>query len=46
MHRRESKGVQVLIESLEGKRQFGRPGHRREDNIKMDLTEVEREDVD
>ena len=46
IHGRGSKGVQVLIENPEGKRQFGRPGHRWEDNIKMDLAEIEREDVD
>jgi hypothetical protein len=28
------------VGKTEGKRQFGRPMHRREDNIKMDLHEV------
>jgi len=31
----------VLVEKPEGKRPFGRPRHRWEDNIKMDLQEVE-----
>jgi hypothetical protein len=31
----------VLVEKPEGKRQLGRPRHRWEDNIKMDLQEVE-----
>jgi hypothetical protein len=35
-----------LVENPEGKRPFGRPGHRWKDNIKMDLTEIEWEDVD
>jgi hypothetical protein len=30
----------VLVEKPEGKRQLGRPRHRREGNIKMDLQEV------
>jgi len=30
----------VLVGKPEGKRQFGRPGHRWEANIKMDLQEV------
>jgi hypothetical protein len=46
IHGRGSKGVQVLIENPDAKRQFGRHGHRWEDNIKMDLTGFEREDVD
>ena len=32
----------VLVGKPEGKRPLGRPGHRWEDNIKMDLHEVER----
>ena len=31
----------VLVGKPEGKRPFGRPRHRWEDNIKMDLEEVE-----
>jgi hypothetical protein len=31
----------VLVGKPEGKRPNGRPRHRREDNIKMDLQEVE-----
>jgi len=30
----------VLLGKLEGRRQLGRPRHRWEDNIKMDLQEV------
>ena len=30
----------VLVEKPEGKRPLGRPRHRWEDNIKMDLQEV------
>ena len=39
----ERKGVQVyrvLVGKPEGKRPFGRPRRRSEDNIKMDLQEV------
>jgi hypothetical protein len=38
---RERRGVyRVLVEKTEGKRPLGRPRHRWEDNIKMDLQEV------
>ena len=38
----ERRGVyRVLVKKPEGKRPLGRPRHRREDNIKMDLLEVE-----
>jgi hypothetical protein len=38
----ERKGVyRVLVGKPEGKRPLGRPRHRWEDNIKMDLQEVE-----
>jgi hypothetical protein len=30
----------VLVEKPEGKKPLGRPGHRYEDNIKVDLREV------
>jgi hypothetical protein len=37
----ESRGAyRVLVGKPEGRRSFGRPGHRWEDNIKMDLREV------
>ena len=37
----ERRGVyRVLAGKLEGKRPFGRPRHRWEDSIKMDLQEV------
>jgi len=37
----ERRGVhKVLVGKPEGKRPFGRPRRRREDNIKMDLQEV------
>ena len=38
---REARGVyRVLVGNPEGRRPLGRPGHRWEDNIKMDLQEV------
>ena len=38
---RERRGVHmVLVRKPEGKRPFGRPRRRWEDNIKMDLQEV------
>ena len=38
----EGRGVhRILVGKPEGKRPFGRPSHRWEDNIKMDLQEVE-----
>jgi hypothetical protein len=37
----EGRGVhRVQVRKPEGKRSFGRPRHRWEDNIKMDLQEV------
>jgi len=37
----ESRGViRVLVDKPEGNRQLGRPRHRWEDNIKMDIKEV------
>ena len=37
----ERRGVhRVLVGKPEGKRPLGRPRHRREDNIKLDLQEV------
>jgi len=37
----ESSGVyRVLVGKPEGKRRFGTPRHRWEDNIKMDIQEV------
>ena len=39
----EGRGVhKVLVGKPEGKRQLGRPRHRWEDNIKMDLQEMGR----
>jgi len=39
-HRREKRGVyRVLVGKPDGKRPLGRPRHRWEDNIKMDLQE-------
>jgi len=43
----KSRGVfRVLVGKPEGKRPLGRPRHRWEDNIKMDLQEVDREGMD
>jgi len=40
-HMGEGRGVHsVLVGKSEGKRPLGRPRHRLEDNIKMDLREV------
>ena len=36
----------VLVGKTDGKRPLGRPRHRWEDNIKMDLQEVGREGMD
>ena len=41
VHMGERRGMyKVLVRKSEGKRQLGRPRHRWEDNIKMDLQEV------
>jgi hypothetical protein len=46
-HIGESRGVcRVLVEKPEGKRPLGRPKHRWEDNIKMDLQGVGYVDID
>ena len=37
----EERWIQGFSGEPEGKRSFGRPWHRWEDNIKMDLQEVE-----
>ena len=37
MHGGKRGACRVLVGRLEGKRQLGRPRHRRGDNIKMDL---------
>jgi hypothetical protein len=36
----------ILVGKPEGKRLLGRPGHRWEDNIKMDLREIVFEGMD
>jgi len=41
----EGRGIyRILVGKRKGKRSFGRPRQRREDNIKMDLQEVGCED--
>ena len=46
-HARERRGAyRVLVGRPEGKRPLGRPRHRLEDNIKMDLQGVEWEGID
>jgi hypothetical protein len=42
----ERRGVDSLVGKPEGKRPLGRPRHRWEDNIKMDLQEVGCEGMD
>jgi hypothetical protein len=39
-HGRAKKCFQILVVKPEGKRPFGRPRCRWEDNIKIDLTEI------
>jgi hypothetical protein len=39
-------GYNILVGRPEGRRPLGRPRHRWEDNIKMDLREIEFGDVD
>jgi hypothetical protein len=36
----KSNAYRILVVKPEGKRPLGRPGHRWEDNIKMDLREI------
>jgi hypothetical protein len=36
----------ILVREPEGKRRLGRPKHKREDNIRMDLREIGWEGVD
>ena len=43
---RQEKCYRVSVRKSEGKRPLGRPRHRWEDNIKMDLQEVGCEDMD
>jgi hypothetical protein len=46
-HRREMRNAyKILVGKPEGKRPLGRPWHRWEDNIKMDLKEIGFEGVD
>jgi hypothetical protein len=42
----ERKVYKVLVGKPEGKRPLGRPRHRREDGIRMDLMEIGLGDVD
>jgi hypothetical protein len=42
----EVRGAYILVGRPEGRRLLGRPGHRWEDNIKMDLREIVCGDVD
>jgi hypothetical protein len=43
----DRRGVyRVFVRKTEGKSPFGRPRHRWENNINMDLQEVEREGMD
>jgi hypothetical protein len=39
-HGDHRSGQKVVVEYHKEKRPLGRPGHRREDNIKMDLKEI------
>jgi hypothetical protein len=44
--RRDETFIKILVGKPEGKRPLGRPRHRWEDNIKMDLREIEWEGVE
>ena len=47
VHMGKGRGVcRVLVGKPEGKRPFGRPSHRWEDNFKMKLQEVGWKDMD
>jgi len=46
MYRRNEEFIQILVRKPEGKRPCGRPRHKWEDNIIMDLMEVGGDDVD
>jgi hypothetical protein len=47
VHMREMRSAyDILVGKPEGKRPLGRPRHRQEDNIRMDLRETEWESVD
>jgi hypothetical protein len=45
-HWRDENAYRILVRKPEGKKPLGRPRHRREDNIRMDLREIGRECVD
>jgi len=42
----EERRIQGLVGKPEGKRPLGRPRHRQDDNIKMDLPEVRCRDIE
>jgi hypothetical protein len=42
MHGGKRNAYRILVGKPEGKRQLGRPRHRWEDNIRMDLTKRDR----
>jgi hypothetical protein len=46
VHGEVRNAYKILIGKPKGKRPFGRPRHRWEDNIKMDLREIRLEGVD
>jgi hypothetical protein len=46
MNGAKRKANRILVGKTEGKRPLGRPRCRWVDNIKMDLTEIERDDMD
>jgi hypothetical protein len=45
MHERDENAYRILVGHSEEKRSFGRPRHRWEDSIKMDLKQIECEGV-
>jgi hypothetical protein len=42
----KKNAYRILVGKPEGKRQVGRPRHRWEDNIKMDIREIEWDGMD
>jgi hypothetical protein len=40
-HGEKKNGRRILVGELDGKKRLGRPRHRWEGNIKMDLTQID-----
>jgi hypothetical protein len=46
MHGAKMNAYRILVGKPEGKRQLGKPGCRWEDNIKIDLREIQWDDME